>query len=310
MLTKKHCVFCTELVGMERDGEYERYFGCMCAPQGHYKVKSDAIAALQSFPYEKKRRVLPLLSAYIRELDEHGERASLTLEQAEAIVSSPEVATTMEQKGRRLLRYLYRNSNSAGDPVNLHPLARAYNVAYASNLQELVYLIEKARDSGWIDREGAVLKLTESGWAEAMAESGAGRRKECCVLAGSEQIYTQWSAILPNGLEQCGYGVRMFHPNKIREIAREALQEAAAAGSDGRSEMVERMTSCKLIIVDVTEADPETYFAAGFAARAGVPILWTIKREASGDAAGQPSWLRPLPWDMPEQLIELLQERV
>lgn len=295
MISKKHCLFCTELVAAERDGEYVTYYGCMCAPQGNYRLKIDAYSAIAAFPHEYKRRLLPILSAHVRELDEQGERATLTLEQAEAIMSAPEVPMTADQKERRLLRYVYQKSEAPGDPVNLHPLSRSYNVAYASNLQELVYLIEKARDAGWLIREGAVLRLTDEGWAEAAAVSGGERRKECCVLPGSEDMYAMWIADVPAGLEQCGYRPRLLQPEKLRRM------------EDGTSAAI---VSSKLLIVDISDAGPETYYAAGFAASAGVPVLWTVHSAVAERHADLSQWLRPMPWDNTAQLIERLRERI
>lgn len=297
MISKKHCMFCTELVSAEQDGEYVRYYGCMCAPQGHYRLNNEAYKAIAAYPHEYKRRLLPILSAHIREQDEQGERATLTLEQAEAIMTSPEVPMTADQKERRLLRYVYQQSEAPGEPVSLHPLSRSYNVAYASNLQELVYLIEKARDAGWLLREGAVLRLTDEGWAEAAAVSGGERRQECCVLPGSEDVYAMWVTDVPASLEQCGYRPRLIPPGKLR-------------GMD--EEITSALTACKLLIVDMTDAGPETYYAAGFAASAGMQVLWTI-RSGSGEAeprADLTQWLRPMPWETPGQLMERLRERI
>lgn len=295
MTHKKHCLFCSELTPIEREGDFDRYNGCMCAPRGFYRLRGDAYNVIQAFPYEKKRRLLPILSAYIRELDDEGVHAKLTLEEAEAVIESPDVPMTPEQKERRLLRYVYRKSEGPGEPVNLHPLSRSYNVAYASNLQELVYLIEKLRDLGWIMREGAVLRLTDVGWAEALAESGGGRGKECCMIAGDEIIGAEWTSVLQPSLEQCGYQPRLLQPAILQRLDGELLEGIAAS---------------KLLIVDVTEAGPEVYYAAGYAARADIPIIWTAKNDGQSRTQAPKEWIRPIPWESPETLAELLRQRL
>ncbi|MDQ6419091.1 hypothetical protein RB620_06525 [Paenibacillus sp. LHD-117] len=295
MKLKKHCLFCNELIPIDRDGGFDRYYGCMCAPHGYYRLRGDAYNAIQAFSYEKKRRLLPIISAYIRELDEDGERASLTLDDVEAILDAPSIPMTADQKERRLLRYVYRKSEGPGEPVSLHPLSRFYNIAYASNLQELVYLIERLRESGWVMREGAVLKLTESGWAEAAADSGGGRQKDCCVIAGNDFIGMEWSSVLLPGLEQCGYRSRLLQPSIMRKL------------DDG---LLESLSSCKLLIIDVTDAGPEVYYAAGFAARAGVPIVWTARSDVPGQSNAHLDFIRPIPWESPEELVHLLQQRL
>ncbi|MHA6484830.1 hypothetical protein ACX1C1_23350 [Paenibacillus sp. strain BS8-2] len=295
MISKKHCLFCTELISAERDGEYMRYSGCMCAPQSYYRIKHDAYSAIQASPYEYKRRLLPIISAYIRDLDDKGVRVMLTTEQVEFIMISPEVPMTAEQKEQRLLSYIFGRSDSIGDSVNLYPLNRHYNIAYASNLQELVYLIEKARDAGWLLREGTSLTLTKAGWAEAAAVSGGDRLKDCCVLTGSDEVYSMWLAEVPASLEQCGFRARLLGPEQLRRME---------AG------ITESLATCKLLIVDVTGAGPATYYAAGHAANAGVQILWTIQSAATEQSDELAQWLRLIPWDTTAQWIERVRERV
>lgn len=295
MVKKKHCLFCNELAASETSGNYDTFGGCMCAPEGYYQLRQGAYSAIHAFPYAKKRTLLPLVSAYIRERSEEGEPIALTLEQVEAIAASPDVPMTQEEKEKRLLRFLYRKTEAPMEAVQLHPMSRHFNLAYSANLQEFVFIIEQLRESGRIVREGAVLKLTEQGWADAATIAGGGKQKRCTFMAGDDSFGMElFNRVVP-GLEQCGYQTKLVLPSAL----------SSSWGEEWSS-----LTESKLWIVDLTGAGPETYYMAGFAACKGTPIIWTVHRNEADRLHPQSKWIRPLTWDTPEELIALLQQRV
>lgn len=289
---KKHCLFCNELADMKQDENFDRYSGCMCAPNTYYHLSTEAYSHIQSFSYAKKRQLLPLVSAYVRERAENGERMLLTPAKLEEIMVDPHIPMTTEEKEKRLLQYLYGRTDSAMEPVNLHPLSRSFNLTYSTNLQEFVYIIEKLRETELLIREGSVLKLTDQGWSEAAAFSGGGKRKLCSVMVGDEEIGLEWSAQLLPGLEQCGYDTRLFLPSSLRKPD---------------SALLESLTESHYIIADLTEAGPEVYFAAGYAAHADIPLTWTIRADQSDSLLPQSEWIRPIPWEETEELVQRFQ---
>ncbi|REK76110.1 hypothetical protein [Paenibacillus paeoniae] len=291
---KKHCLFCNELIDMKQDEEFDRFSGCMCAPNTYYHLSRDAYSYIQMFTYAKKRQLLPLVSAYIRERSENGERLLLTPGKLEEMMVDPDIPMTTEEKEKRLLQYMYARTNSAMEPVNLHPLSKSYNLTYSSNLQEFVYIMEKLREMELLVREGAVLKLTNQGWSEAAAYSGGGKRKLFSVIVGDEEIGLEWSAQLLPGLEQCGYATRLLLPSSLRK------QD---------SDLLEALAESHYILADLTGAGPEVYFAAGYAARADIPLTWTIRADQSDRLLLQSEWLRPIPWEDTEELVQRFQLR-
>lgn len=294
-MKKKHCLFCNELAALETDDDgFDTYSDCMCAPGAFYRLDSKAYPAIQSLPYARKRTLLPLVSAYIREQFEEGDRAALTLDRVQSIADSPDVPMTQEQKEKRLLRYLYCRADAPMEPVNLHPMARNFNLAYAANLQEFVFIMEQLRESGRIIREGGVLKLTEQGWSDAASFTGGGKRKLCTVIAGDETIGLELAGPLLPGLEQCGYQTRLLLPSVLKKPD---------------AELLEGLKGSKLIVADLTEAGPELYYTAGFAASAGIPIIWTVQNEQSDSLLPQSEWIRPIVWEKPEELVYTLQQK-
>lgn len=292
---KKHCLFCNELATAEMSGDYDTFGGCMCAPEGFYELRQGAYAAIQAFTYAKKRSLLPVVSAYIRERSEEGEHIALTLEQVEAIAASPDVPMTQEEKEKRLLRFLYRRTEAPLEPVQLHPMSRHYNLAYSANLQEFVFIIEQLRERGQIIREGAVLKLTEQGWSEAASIAGGGKKKRCAFMAGDDSYGMElFNRVLP-GLEQCGYQTQLLLPSALSHSGGDEL-----AG----------LSESKFVISDLTGAGPESYYMAGYAACKGIPIIWTVHRDQADHLIPYNKWIRPITWDTPEELVTLLQQRI
>ncbi|MFF2886896.1 hypothetical protein [Paenibacillus sp. NPDC057967] len=291
---KKHCLFCNELIDMKQDEEFDRYSGCMCAPNTYYHLSKDAYSHIQAFSYAKKRQVLPIVSAYIRERAENGERLLLTPGKIEEMMVDPDIPMTTEEKEKRLLQYLYRRTEAAMEPVNLHPLSKSYNLTYSTNLQEFVYIMEKLRETELLVREGSILKLTDQGWSEAAAFSGGGKRKLFSVMVGDEQIGLEWSAQLLPGLEQCGYDTRLLLPSSLRK------QD---------SELLEALAESHYILADLTGAGPEVYFAAGYAAKADIPLTWTVRADQIDSLLTQSEWIRPIPWEDTEELVQRFQLR-
>ncbi|GKU78230.1 hypothetical protein [Paenibacillus sp. L3-i20] len=296
MMNKKHCLFCNELVTIENSGNIDHFSGCMCAPEGHYSLEGDTYARIQGFPYAKKRKLLPFVSAYIREESARTGSIHLTIDVVEEIEQASFIPATLEEKGKRLLTFLYGKSESADEPINLHPLSQHYNLTYSPNLQEFVYIIELLKESEMITREGSVLKLTTLGWSEAMSLSGGKKSKSCVILLSDESaILTDWTTSVFPRIEQCGYKVELIGISVLRRMEDSTLS---------------RVSQSNLVIADLTESEPEIYYAAGYAKCSSVPTIWTMRSSEAEQLHTQGEWIRPLLWDDVEQLTERLQIRI
>lgn len=142
-MSKKYCLFCDQIVSTKPEGNYDIYLGCSCSPDGFYSLLSESYEPINSLPHQKKRDMLHIVSAYIRELTDCDEKVSLSADDLESIVNSPKIPVSVEDKGNRLLQHLYRHSEGAGESVVIQPLSSSYNLTYSPNLQELVYIIDK-----------------------------------------------------------------------------------------------------------------------------------------------------------------------
>jgi hypothetical protein len=295
-MIKKHCLFCDEIVPTNTDGDYDRYMGCSCSPGGFYSLLRDSYATINSFPHQKKRDMFHIVSAYIRELTDCEEKVSLSADDLESIANSPKIPVTIEDKGNRLLQYLYRHSEGPGEPVVIQPLSSSYNLTYSPNLQELVYIIDKLINDQLLIREGMNFKLTEKGWSEAASSAGGKKLKPCSILISDEEnLRTEWLERLLPKIEQYGYMPRLLTHTKAQNRETYSLEHIA---------------DTKLIIADLTGQSPEVYFAAGYALGLNIPVIWTVNSSDADKLFVQIKDIRPIVWDTAEELALILQQRL
>lgn len=294
-MAKKQCLFCDEIVPLEVSGDYDIFVGCHCAPETSYRLLKGSYEAMNALTHQDKRLLFPIISAYIREQTDKGERISLRAEELESIAQSPEVPATLEEKGARFLQYLYRHSETAGEPVIIQPLARNYNLTYSPNLQELVYIIDKLSGEELLVREGMSFRLTEKGWTEAAARAGGRKLKPCCVLISLEQhAFAAWNELVVPRIEQCGYRPQVFNIAEPTDVVYS----------------LDMLSASKLVIADLTNHSPEVYLGAGYALGQDIPVLWTLSSDQADSRPELPAEIRPLHWDSPEALAALLLQRL
>lgn len=297
-MMKKRCLFCDEIVPTKPEGDYDRYLGCSCSPDGSYSLLRDSYESINSLPHPKKRSMLHIISAYLREQTDRDEAIVLSSNDLETIVNAPTIPVTIEDKGIRLLQYLYRHSDRAGESVVIHPLSSNYNLTYSPNLQELVYIIDKLRNEQLIIREGTSFQLTEQGWHEAAASAGGKKLKPCTILiANDENMSTEWQDRILPIIEQYGYLPRL-------------LTYATTRTSDGEKYSLELIADSKLIIADLTGQSPEVYFAAGYALGLSIPVIWSMNSRDADTLPVKIKEIRPIVWNSAEELISILQQRL
>ncbi|WP_055108209.1 hypothetical protein [Paenibacillus ihumii] len=293
---KKHCLFCDEIVPTQAEGEYDRFIGCSCSPDGFYSLQRDSYEAILSLPHQKKRTMLHIVSAYIRELTDCKDKVALSASDLESIINSPKIPVTIDDKGKRLLQYLYRHSEGPGESVVIHPLSSSYNLTYSPNLQELVYIIDKLRSEQLLIREGMSFQLTEKGWSEAAASAEGKKLKPCAVLVpDAKDLRTDWLQMLLPKIEQYGYLPRVLAP---------------AATENAEVYSLELIADSKLVIADLTGQSPGMYFAAGYALGLDIPVIWIVNSSDAEMLSVKFKEIRPIVWDTAEELAAFLQQRL
>ncbi|MEK5030131.1 hypothetical protein MKY96_01650 [Paenibacillus sp. FSL R7-0302] len=292
-MQKKHCAFCDQIVRITADGEYDQYIDCSCSPGGSYGLLRDSYESILALSFQQKRDMLHLISGYIREKTDCGEKVILAFSDLEDIVNAPGIPVTAEDKGDRLLQYLYRHSSGPGEPVVIHPLSRSYNLTYSPNLQELVYIIDRLQNENLLVREGMNFSLTPMGWEEASANAGGRILQQCLVLLpDDEKLQAEWQDKLWAKIEQFGYFPRLL-----------------ASKNEAANSLVP-VADSKLVIADLTGQSSEVYLAAGYALGLNIPVIWTVRSDEADTLRIHLQEIRPLVWDTAEELMVLLQQEL
>lgn len=295
-MVKKHCLFCDEIVPIESAGDYDKYMSCSCSPEGFYSLLRESYESINSLSYQEKRHIFPVISAYIRERTDCEDLVALSIDDMNIIANSPKIPVTIEEKGNRLLQYLYRHSDAAEEPVVIQPLSRSYNLTYSPNLQELVFIIDKLATEQFMIREGMTFRLTTKGWSEAALSAGGRKLKSCCVLISDEEAMGgEWlDKVLPK-IEQYGYVPQLINLRNINST---------------EPNFIELVSASKLVIADLTGQEPEVYFAAGYALGRDIPVIWTVRGYDADKLKVQTGDIRPLVWENTEELTAILQQRL
>ncbi|BBH20761.1 hypothetical protein Back11_21060 [Paenibacillus baekrokdamisoli] len=297
----KRCLFCDQMVPVKEKGTDDWFISCNCSPGGSYGLQQASYDSYNALGYSIKRQLFPLVSAYIREKTDCDEQVRLTFNdfaRFEQLSTSP---MSVEEKGIKLLQYLFRHSSKPDEPVVIHQLSLSFNLTYSINLQELVYIIEKLKGEEYLERIGSTFWLTEKGWKEAASYSGSRRLKPCLLLiAGDSVPLLDWSEGLIAKLGECGYLPHMVE-----------LSDSTGLNEQTMHLIVES----KLVIVDASGQGTAACFAAGYAIGLEVPVLWAVH---AGETGPMKTPYRPIPskkfqslvWDNEAHLMTLLQKQL
>ena len=126
VLDTKRCLFCDSLVQVKHKGGCDWYMNCLCSPSGTYGLTDDSYEPFRLLSYSDKRNMFPIISAYIREKSDCEEVVIISFDERDAILLSPQIPLTTEEKGLRLLRYLHRHASGPEDPVVINQFSQSF----------------------------------------------------------------------------------------------------------------------------------------------------------------------------------------
>ncbi|MFC5452593.1 hypothetical protein ACFPOG_30780 [Paenibacillus aestuarii] len=287
----KRCLFCNKIVSVEVKGNDEVYFGCCCAPDSCYSLTRESYLSFFSLSLENQRDMFPIISGYIRDLTECGERVALSYDDLEAIKNSARIPVMIDEKENLLLRYFHKRCIGPHEPVQIRPLSENFNLTYSPNLQEFVYVIEQLRDKKLIERTGTTFELTKYGWEEAAARIGKKKLEPCIVLLPNDSLHQKWRELVFPIIEKFGFFARFVEMSNL-------------------DDSIGLISECKLLIADITGDTSEGYFASGLALGLGITVICTKQhshREALPPLTNQ---LKPILWGELEELTFALRNRL
>lgn len=292
----KRCLFCDQVVSVKQKGGDDWFISCNCSPGGTYGLEQASYDSYYALSYTIKRQLFPIISGYIRELTDCDVQVRLTIHDLSMFESSPVIPSTIEEKGNKLLCYLHRHCSKPYEPVVIHQLSASFNLTYSMNLQELVYIVEKLKEEGFIERVGSKFWLTDKGWKEAALSSGGQRLKLCVLLIeGNGEQRLEWPEDLYPKLEECGYLPQLIEITDDGGLNKQAMQ---------------LISESKLLIADVSGQASSACFAAGYAIGIEVPVLWVVHSEDVNNTKMPFDSIQPLIWNSEENLGLMLEQQL
>jgi hypothetical protein len=199
----------------------------------------------------------------------------------------------------RILLYAYRKADSAVEHVRFY-FKNDYPIAYAKDAGEFEYLIEKARELGYLERGDDVdwLRLGIDGWKRVseLRRYEVKSNQAFVAMWFSKDLDSAWSEGFKPALEQTGYApLRIDIPQHNDKIDDRIIAEIRRSG---------------LLVADFTGQRGGVYFEAGFAMGLGRTVIWTCREDDIQNLHFDTRQYNHIAWTEPADLKEKLALRI
>lgn len=242
------------------------------------------------------QRVKPL----VEELSEQ-QKARLTtwlIDQREQGDHSPEITTEslnyaihrlnlqVHERAERLLKHIASQANTIGAGVDIrHDTPSPYAWSESTKWEEVVYLLNYLRDSGWLNHTGSNNRIF----------ADVGLTQGVVTVEGFNQI-----AELVSAVDSTQAFVAMWFNPEVRQVYHQGIIPAVeAAGFTpyrvdqedflGKidDQIIAEIRRSRFLIADMTHGDEgargSVYFEAGFALGLGIPVIYTCRSDMYDD---------------------------
>lgn len=208
----------------------------------------------------------------------------ITQENLEYAIQKP--ALQVHERAERLLKHIAGLSNSIGAGVDIRQdTPSSFAWSESTRWEEVVYLLNYLRDSGWLDHTGTNNRIfNETGLAQGVV-----------TVAGFNQI-----AELVSAIDSTQAFVAMWFNPEVRQVYDQGIIPAVeAAGFTpyrvdqedflGKidDQIIAEIRRSRFLIADMTHGDEgargSVYFEAGFALGLGIPVIYTCRSDMYDD---------------------------
>lgn len=209
---------------------------------------------------------------------------TITHENLEYAIQRP--ALQVHERAERLLRHIAVLSNSIGAGVDIRQdTPSPYAWSESTEWEEVVFLLNYLRDSGWLDHTGTNNKIfKETSLAQGVV-----------TVAGFNQI-----AELVSAVDSTQAFVAMWFNPEVKHIYDQGIMPAVEAAGftpyrvDQKDflgkiddQIVAEIRRSRFLIADMTHggegARGSVYFEAGFALGLGIPVIYTCRSDMYDD---------------------------
>lgn len=235
---------------------------CTCPKCGKYKFSGTAGAMLEQGGLTERQRAN--ISGWLRE----NQGLTITSEHVEKLKALK--PPTVAERAFKILQAMEEKSLIIGDEVDVST-PEFIGLSWSINREELRYLVHRFLDN---EMEYILFKsldapiITPNGYAalDEVKQINADSQIGFCAMWFSPDVFPAWTdAILP-AIVASGYEAKRIdthdHNNRIDD------------------EIIAILRKSKFVVADFTGQRGGVYFEAGFALGLGLPVIWTVRKDA------------------------------
>jgi nucleoside 2-deoxyribosyltransferase len=292
-LSEIQCPICRINAELIKAEDYGRHKGYKCLVCGPYFITATAEAIAKNNSNSSR------LSAWIREYKENNlNPPQITSDILENILKNLPVRTPLE-KQLILLRAIEQRTMYPGAEVSLSQ-TYDYPLAWASNSNELSYLLNALKERGFIilgkttvGTSWTTVILT-AGWEylDRNASKPAFTNQAFVAMSFDNALDPVWENGIRPAVQKAGY--------KPHRIDKEPHTERIDA------KIITDIKDSLFVIADVTEQKQGVYFEAGFAIGLNKPVIWCVNKKHLKKVHFDNRQFNHIVWETPEELQEKL----
>ena len=266
-----------------------------CRRCGKFEIADSLVGTFQQGLSAADQRLLPYLSAYIRQADDRREVVVLRTDNWQELAKA-HVGTSPSHKVRKLLEWFKSRSPHLGAQVSItgeldYPLVDAVSSA------ELGFVLQYTLDLNYIKRNGDSFQLTVPGWEHLQPATG-GIPGRCFIAMSFDPSLDDafQSGIYLAVKKDCDFEPiridRVHHNEKICD------------------KIIAEIRLSQFVVADFTFQRAGVYFEAGFAMGLGRPVIWTCREDDFDNTHFDTRQYNHIIWETPQDLREKLADRI
>ncbi|MBN1361512.1 MAG: hypothetical protein JW993_13020 [Sedimentisphaerales bacterium] len=249
------------------------------------------------------------LSACIRERNEQGEQPDLTKQDIEILQGSLPDYRPLE-KQLKLIKAIEKRSEHPGSEVTLI-FDEDFPLAYAEDADEFAFYLQALSDRGLIDMQPKNAQVTNNLY---------GRLQELTITASGWDYLDKHASDLE---EKTQAFVAMSFSEEMEPIWKDAIKKAIKAvgytpyrvDEDLHSEnivfkIMTEIKNSRFVVADVTEQKNGVYFEAGYGLGLGLPVIWSVRDDDTGNVHFDAAQYKQIRWKSAEELKEKLLDHI
>lgn len=260
-MTFKNCPLCDlENPDIKNDAELGLTVTLSCKNCGQYIIHYDILQKITSDLKDQKY----ILSGLIREnTDEHRPTFVIQTSILDNLTSFISLPTDLFEQMDRILMYIYKKTNFAGESVIIENTECA--IAYAKNINEFKFLLSKLIELGYIEKsETDKYRLSIEGWKRVSEiKKIVSKSNQCFVAMWFDDSMGDFEQGVRFALKQTGYEAMIIKDSEYNEKICDKI--------------ISEIRKSSFMIAEFTGHRGNVYFEAGFAKGIGIPVIFTCK---------------------------------